>query len=108
VHGDLYAHNILIDKSGHALLGDFGAATIYGRNHIENAAIERMEVLAFGHLIEDLLGLTERVMGDEGGILEEKDVMVIEELNLLHYKCSNPIVLERPSFAEIRETLEML
>jgi len=26
-HGDLYAHNILVDDSGHALLGDFGAAS---------------------------------------------------------------------------------
>lgn len=25
-HGDFYAHNILVDRHGHALLGDFGAA----------------------------------------------------------------------------------
>jgi len=25
-HGDFYAHNILVDDRGHALLGDFGAA----------------------------------------------------------------------------------
>ncbi len=27
VHGDFYAHNILVDGAGHALLGDFGAAS---------------------------------------------------------------------------------
>jgi hypothetical protein len=108
MHGDLYAHNISIDKSGYALLGDFGAATIYGKEHVKKQAIERMEVLAFGHLIEDLLGLMERQIDDERGILGEKEVSVIEELNLLHFKCSNPVVLERPSFVEIREVLEGL
>jgi serine/threonine protein kinase len=108
VHGDLYAHNILIDKSGHALLGDFGAATVYGRDHSEKQAIEKMEVLAFGHLIEDLLGLVERTIDDNGSVFGEKDVIIIEELNLLHYKCSNPVIRERPSFLEIREALEGL
>jgi hypothetical protein len=107
-HGDLYAHNILIDKSGHALLGDFGAATIYGKNHVQRQTIEKIEVLAFGHLIEDLLGLVERVLDHEGGILEEKDVTVIEELNALHYNCSNPVVEGRPTFAEIKGALEGL
>lgn len=107
-HGDLYAHNILFDKSGHALLGDFGAATIYGIDHAEKQAIERMEVLAFGHLVEDLLGLVEREIDDVGSMMSEKDVMTIEILNLLHYKCSNPTVRERPSFGEIREALEGL
>ena len=27
MHGDFYAHNILVDDDGHALLGDFGAAS---------------------------------------------------------------------------------
>ncbi|MDI9654543.1 lipopolysaccharide kinase InaA family protein, partial [Burkholderia cenocepacia] len=29
MHGDLYAHNILHDGAGGALLGDFGAASLY-------------------------------------------------------------------------------
>ena len=105
-HGDLYAHNILINKSGHALLGDFGAATIYGKENARRESFEKMEVFAFGHLIEDLLGLVERRVDDEGGLMEEKDAFVIEELNALHYRCSNPIVGERPSFVEVREILE--
>jgi serine/threonine protein kinase len=27
VHGDLYAHNLLVNEHGQALLGDFGAAS---------------------------------------------------------------------------------
>jgi hypothetical protein len=106
-HGDLYAHNILIDDKGHALLGDFGAATIYGRESEVAGAIERMEVLAFGHLVEDLLGLVERSVDDEG-VMGEKDAFVVEELNLLHWRCTNPVVEERPGFKEVYEVLSGL
>lgn len=106
-HGDLYAHNILIDKSGHALLGDFGAATIYSKESVQAEMLERMEVFAFGHLIEDLLGLVERRVDEEGG-LGEKDAFVIEGLNLLHWKCTAPVVMERPCFADVLEELEGL
>ena len=102
-HGDLYAHNTLIDKSGHALLGDFGAATIYD-NCDKKEEIEKMEVLAFGHMIEDLLGLVERRIGEED-VFNEKDGYVIEGLNALHYRCTNPIVRERPGFGEVVEIL---
>ncbi|EMR84347.1 putative serine threonine protein kinase protein [Botrytis cinerea BcDW1] len=102
-HGDLYAHNILIDDSGHALLGDFGAATIYQKGYEHSEAIEKMEVFAFGHLIEDMLGLVARkvVAMDNLSVCDEKEGYAIEELNLLHYKCTNPIVMDRPLFSEI-------
>jgi hypothetical protein len=103
-HGDLYAHNILIDDKGHALLGDFGAATIYGKDSEMARSLERMEVFAFGHLIEDLLGLVERRI-DEDSVLGEKDAYVIEALNLLHWRCTDPVVGERPLFAEVYEEL---
>jgi hypothetical protein len=102
-HGDLYAHNILIDDSGHALLGDFGAATIYGGSN-KKEEIEKLEVLALGHLIEDLLGLAERRV-DNDDILSEKDGYVIEGLNALHFKCTNPVVQERPTMQEVVQTI---
>ncbi|KAA8575174.1 hypothetical protein MFRU_002g02530 [Monilinia fructicola] len=106
-HGDLYAHNILIDNSGHALLGDFGAATIYQKGHEHSEAIEKMEVFAFGHLIEDMLGLVARnvVAKEDVSVWDEKEGYAIEELNQLHYKCTNPIVLDRPLFSEIYREL---
>ena len=103
-HGDLYAHNILIDDRGHALLGDFGAATIYGKDHEMGDRLERMEVFAFGHLIEDLLGLVERRV-DEDSVMDEKDAYVVEGLNLLHWRCTDPVVGERPLFSEVHEVL---
>lgn len=106
-HGDLYAHNILIDNSGHALLGDFGAATIYGNDYEYSEAIEKMEVLAFGHLVEDMLGLVARnVVAEElVNVWGEKEGYAIEKLNQLHYECTNPIVLDRPLFSEIYRVL---
>jgi hypothetical protein len=101
-HGDLYAHNILIDKSGHALLGDFGAATVYGKEFAHEENIHKMEILAYGHLIEDMLSLVENKVGT---VMDEKHMIVIETLNSLHYRCSNPSVIERPSFGEVYETL---
>ncbi|KAH8747354.1 hypothetical protein BGZ57DRAFT_823957 [Hyaloscypha finlandica] len=103
-HGDLYAHNILIDDNGHALLGDFGAATIYGKEHEMGDRLERMEVFAFGHLIEDLLGLVERRVGEDS-VMGEKDAYVVEGLNLLHWRCTDPVVGERPLIKEVYEGL---
>jgi hypothetical protein len=98
-HGDLYAHNVLIDDAGHALLGDFGAATIYRGTHASGEAIERLEVLAFGHLIEDLLGLV-----DHGTV--DKDGEFLDLLNTLHRWCTRDIVLDRLSFVEVCKVLE--
>jgi len=57
-HGDLYAHNILLDAEATVLLGDFGAASNFScllADQIE--ALQAFEVRAYGYLLEDLLGL---------------------------------------------------
>ena len=108
LHGDLYAHNILTDPSGHALLGDFGAATVYGANHEMKEKLERLDVLGFAHLVEDLLGLVVRDLGVGKEIMDEKEGALIEELNRLHWRCSDPVVARRPGFGEVREVLEGL
>lgn len=54
MHGDLYGHNILHDHQGRALLGDFGAASFYTPGSLLGAALERLEVRAFGCLLEEL------------------------------------------------------
>ena len=55
MHGDLYAHNILLGRDGHALLGDFGAACFKGMDSAQGRALEKIEVRAFGYLLEELL-----------------------------------------------------
>ncbi|KAF9882441.1 serine/threonine protein kinase [Colletotrichum karsti] len=96
-HCDLYAHNILFNDVGHALLGDFGAATIY--ENMSGFDFERLEVLAFGHLIEDLL----EVGGMKGK--DDETSQATKRLRGLHARCSTSVVGERPTFAEILEVL---
>jgi hypothetical protein len=56
VHGDLYAHNILWRPPGEALLGDFGAAALVGDlDPATVQSLQRIEVRAFGCLLEELL-----------------------------------------------------
>jgi hypothetical protein len=55
MHGDLYGHNILHDEHGHTLLGDFGAASFYDPAGAQAAALQTLEVRAFGNLLEELL-----------------------------------------------------
>jgi len=95
MHGDLYSHNILIDEKGHSLLGDFGAATLY--EHIDDVAcesFERLEVRAFGCLLEDMLDRCKP---------EELDAhkKIVEVLRDLKHSCMNEEVSRRPLFRDI-------
>ncbi|MGL1889819.1 MAG: leucine-rich repeat-containing serine/threonine-protein kinase [Reichenbachiella sp.] len=64
-HGDLYAHNILLNKTADCLLGDFGAASFYDVNSTLAHNTERVEVRAFGCLVEDVLGLVRESEGND-------------------------------------------
>lgn len=53
-HGDLYAHNILADDHGHALLGDFGAASFLPVDDpVRRAALQRSDTAAADALRAD-------------------------------------------------------
>ncbi|MCF7487919.1 leucine-rich repeat-containing protein kinase family protein [Vibrio sp. A2-1] len=55
-HGDLYAHNTLVNEQGQMIFGDFGAATIYGYlTEEQQQGISRIEARALKYFIEDLL-----------------------------------------------------
>lgn len=55
LHGDLYGHNLLHDGDGRALLGDFGAASLFDPAGTHAEALQRIEVRAFGVLLEELV-----------------------------------------------------
>ena len=57
-HGDLYAHNTLLDDQANIIFGDFGAATMY---HMLSAGqqqkIKLIEYRALLHFVDDLLSV---------------------------------------------------
>ncbi len=91
MHGDLYAHNILHDGDGNALLGDFGAASFHASD-----ALQRIEVRAFGCLLEELVEHCE-VAGESRF-----------RLTALQASCADEDCGERPLFAEIESRLAEL
>jgi hypothetical protein len=94
MHGDLYAHNILHTSRGDALLGDFGAASLCMRRNAQGAALERLEVRAFGLLLEELI---ERCA--------DADASILARLAQLQASCVHPIPGVRPLFADIGREL---
>ncbi|MEZ8823108.1 leucine-rich repeat-containing protein kinase family protein [Vibrio amylolyticus] len=57
-HGDLYAHNVLINNDNHMIFGDFGAASTYHYLPEEQQSkIKSIESRALSFFIEDLLSI---------------------------------------------------
>ena len=55
MHGDFYGHNILVDAAGHALLGDFGAASFLPVDDDARAeALRRIDRRAVSVLVNEL------------------------------------------------------
>jgi hypothetical protein len=89
LHGDLYAHNTLVDEQGNTLFGDFGAASFYDTSDAGVAfALERIEVCAYGHLLDDLVYLCK----------ETPEHPAIAALTMLRDKCTAEVVSTRPGF----------
>ena len=95
-HGDLYAHNILVNKTAECFLGDFGAASFYDVNSAYAHTIERVEVRAFGCLIEDILKLVSEIEIDSQN--HKKWLKLIRD-------CTTTNVISRLSFSEISTVL---
>ena len=94
LHGDLYAHNVLYQPDGRAVLGDFGAASFYPPG--PPGRMERLEVRAFGILMEEVLSRC-----------HEQDQLPATVLSWME-RCLVPQVAARPDFAEIQEALAEL
>jgi len=93
LHGDLYAHNILWSAQGGGLLGDFGAAWMTGALEPTQAeALQRLEMRAFGCLLEELLDRCSDTPPEAMAALKDR--------------CMQPGVAARPSFAEALSLLQ--
>ncbi|MDM0012266.1 protein kinase [Variovorax sp. J22P168] len=97
LHGDLYAHNILWNGQGDCLLGDFGAASFLPRDDEDRSqALQRIEVRAFGCLLEELLAHcdpTDATATDLAGMTRLKS------------RCLAAEPTDRPLFADIVRSL---
>lgn len=81
-HGDLYAHNILIDHQANILFGDFGAASDFSvLPEKQQCIIKTIEIRAFGYLLEDLLSL---IHSKEETILIKK----LTDLKNIYIQCN--------------------
>lgn len=98
-HGDLYAHNILVDRVGTLgpLLCDYGAATFYDRS--QGIDFEPLEVRAYGLLGQELL---DRI---NGGKCYSFDKI---KLNQLILSCLSESPKMRPTFHSIFNELSQI
>lgn len=100
LHGDLYAHNILHDAHGNALLGDFGAASFVAPDGGSLAlALQRIEVRAFACLLEELLTRCGAPAHAQGAL---------DALADLQSRCAQSDASARPLFAQIAQQLEWM
>ena len=107
MHGDFYAHNILVGADGHALLGDFGAACcVTAQDQAQARALEQIEVRAFGCLVEELLDQSQA----EAATATNRPRLdaTRQALEALRDRCLNPNVGQRPLFAELTQQLSLL
>lgn len=90
LHGDLYAHNLLVD--GHdCRLSDFGAASFFTPGSAQGAALQRLESRAFGILLEELL---------------QRCATPPAPLQALAETCQQADSCQRPDFAELLDRLK--
>lgn len=89
-HGDVYAHNVVVDSQGRATLVDMGAAWGYPQGC--SVDFERLEVRAFGLLLHELAQRT------QGG--------VDRELGAVAQACLQEQVDGRPCFRELERSLQ--
>lgn len=97
LHGDLYAHNILHCGQGRVLLGDFGAASCVPPHDRQAAeALQRIEVRAFGCLLEELLAACSEA---------DRARPALQPLAALQARCLADSPGSRPLFAEVVQAL---
>ena len=99
LHGDLYAHNILHNGQGQALLGDFGAASFLPTENAEQArALQQLEVRAFGCLLEELMACCQTGTHEPAAL---------DDLLQLKDQCLQSDPKARPLFADIERARSM-
>ncbi|WP_373974696.1 leucine-rich repeat-containing serine/threonine-protein kinase [Chitinibacter sp. SCUT-21] len=96
IHGDVYAHNILVHQDGTCLLGDFGAASFMPPEH--SVALAAIEMRAFACLIEDLI--------DRATAANKMELQQLAELKALQAQCAGKKPSLRPNLSLVLDLLQ--
>ncbi len=106
MHGDLYAHNILWNgetQPPRCVLSDFGAASFHDPAGPAADALQRIEVRAYGCLLEELIERADAAQAADTGALAAMAAMAA-----LRDACLQPPVRARPSFAQVVQALAQI
>jgi hypothetical protein len=95
-HGDVYAHNVLADEEGNAVLCDYGASFQYPRIGGLAPALEGQDARAFGLFLRDMVSRME--VGFDG---MEVALSAQKELLLLVQQCTSGPSSSRPRFGAV-------
>lgn len=99
-HGDIYAHNTMINEQYDVLFGDFGAATNLAMlSKHQQQQIQLIEVRAFGCLIEDLLSTVS---------FNDKQNELFDKMSDIAARAVNTAIASRPSFKGLSTLLNNL
>lgn len=94
-HGDVYAHNTMINNEYNVLFGDFGAATnLDSLTDYKRLQMQRIEVRAIGCLIDDLLSVC------------NENNLDTSKLKLISQQCMNSELAKRPDLSTLSAKLE--
>jgi hypothetical protein len=97
MHGDFYAHNMLWHHANGCLLGDFGAASFLPVDDQDICErLQRIEVRAFGYLLEELLARCDT---------EARQTNVYAMLQRIQLACVQEVPQQRPTLHALTESL---
>lgn len=103
LHGDVYAHNVLVDTDGNATLCDYGASSAYSKNSALSSVYEGMETRAFGLLLRDLIQRVDIAFeGMEASLDAQKQILLIIQ------QCTTGTPESRPRISVIARKLKSL
>ena len=107
-HGDVYAHNTMVEvATGSPKLGDYGAAYSYAPLSSAAPLLERIEVRAYGSMVEEMAErLEDEGVATEGVATSESMDLLRHQLEMLKLRCMQPMPMHRPSFAELTKLVE--
>ncbi|MBY0419263.1 MAG: hypothetical protein K2W88_14535, partial [Pararheinheimera sp.] len=98
-HGDLYAHNMLVNEDQQLYLGDFGAATaLNALPYKQQQLFCALEVRAFGYWLLDMQSVLSVY---ESAEFEQRFAALVQ-------LCMQQKVINRPGFCQLRVLLNEL